>query len=210
MAKIKSRKARIFAAIVASLGLIASVIGIFGFVTGRNLPDWFPHPEDHPSAPPAKVPSALQPTTLPSSQTIRSIMLPDTVLGFTSFDNASRQSYLIDPKVAASTAYAYKYWQDKDSIWMDATVSAGGRSVQAGRDALKAAQDAGQRTDADSLQTCVWDTDSDPNTPMHTEKCFMFDEERNIVLVIWTETQTVGDPNGARLAQQVWNGMTLN
>lgn len=198
--------------IVGALGVIAAIITVVVFFTGKNLPDFFPPSSSlRPSAVslPSMAATAASQST-PSAAPIRSIGLPETVFGFTSMDNQTRQSYLLSPSQAKGTAYAYKYWQDDQSVWLDATASAGGDTSSVSSGILDAAKSKGQQTDNDGLVTCVWDQDSDPNTPMHTEKCFIIDSSRNLALLAWTEAQTVGDSDGARLTEQIWNTMTLS
>lgn len=196
-------KQRVWPWTAGAIALVASVFGIVTFLTGNNLPDFI----NPPAAPVEGSDEALVPDgeTLP---TYRTIQFPEAVFGFERMDNPMRQSYLLTASDAEASAYAYSYWQDPASVWMDATAAAGGRTSELVAELTATASAAGQRTVTEGPMTCVWDQDSDPNTPMHTVKCFRIDTADNRGLVVWTETQSVGDPNGLRLTEELWNLMT--
>jgi hypothetical protein len=190
-------KSRPWPWVAGAIALAASIFGIVTFLTGNNLPDFFPSPSS-----PVDQPA-------PSSDiTYRTVQLPATVFDFARMDNPTRQSYLLTAAEAEATAYAYSYWQDRDSVWMDATAVAGGRTAANIERMTMAAAAVGQHTDEDGPTTCVWDQDSDPYTPMHSVKCFRLDADTNRGLIVWTITQSVGDPDGRRLTEELWNQTT--
>ncbi|WP_457100684.1 hypothetical protein [Microbacterium sp. P5_E9] len=193
----QGRPPRFWPWVVAAIGVIAGVFGIVTFLTGNNLPDFFNQSN-----------SGNAGTETTNQPTYEKIIFPATVFDFARMDNPTRQSYLLTASEAGATAYAYSYWQDPASVWMDATAAAGGNTATVVGHMVSEADAAGQRTDSDGPTTCVWDQDSDPNTPMHSVKCFRIDNSTNRALIIWTEAQSVGDPNARRLTEELWNQTT--
>lgn len=151
------------------------------------------------------------PSTAPDAQgvpPIRSITLPQDVFAFSRVDHESRQSHTLQPDEVGEGAYAYAYWEDPDSIWMDATAGGGEQAVAAVKGLRDAAEVAGQGTTRSGNITCVWHQDADPGTPRHGVSCYVLSDIPALAMIVDTHTATVGEVSPSNLTAQVWRAIT--
>ena len=149
-------------------------------------------------------------TSSPRAPTIRAIQLPPDVFGFHTLNNETRQSWKLGQDRVHGTAYTYGYYEDDESIWLDATAVAGGDSVSVVDALLDSERTAGQATKTFGVTTCVWGQDADPNTPRHGVVCFRVDRERGLALVVNTHTADIGDFTPANHTDELWNRLVVN
>ena len=149
-------------------------------------------------------------TSSPQAPTIRAIQLPADVFGFHTYNNETRQSWKLGQDRVHATAYTYGYYEDDESIWLDATAVAGGDSVEVVDSLLASERTAGQATKTFGATTCVWGQDADPNTPRHEVLCVRIDRERGLALVVNTHTADVGDFTPANLTDELWNRLVVS
>lgn len=199
--------------VAAGLGVLAGIAGLITFASGKNLPDFFPSPapSQSPDAsdvamPPPSQP-AVEPTTdetEPTVRTISAIRLPSDVFSFQSFMNETRQSHTLNASDVGSGAYVYGYWEDPESIWLDATVASGDEGLSAVSAAQDQVSSTAQLVSHQGATTCAWLPDSDPNTPRHSVRCFRIDTAREIGMVTETHTATVGEVDPFNLLNEIW------